>query len=90
MLKRYYTKFNKVLSLLFIFIVRIYKALISPILPSACRYTPTCSEYAMKALKQYGFFLGILLTLKRVFSCNPFGGYGYDPVPQNFRKFHKK
>jgi uncharacterized protein len=61
--------------------VKIYKYVISPVLPNACRYTPTCSEYAIEALKKHGPVKGIYLAVKRIISCNPWGGSGYDPVP---------
>lgn len=48
-----------------------------------CRYTPTCSEYAMDAIREWGAFRGTLLGMKRLLRCNPYGGYGYDPVPKN-------
>jgi uncharacterized protein len=54
---------------------------ISPHLPASCRYTPTCSQYGLEAIKKYGPFKGGLLTLKRILSCHPWGGSGYDPVP---------
>jgi uncharacterized protein len=62
-------------------LVSIYKYTVSPILPMACRYTPTCSEYAMQALKKHGVLKGLYLATKRILSCNPWGGHGYDPVP---------
>lgn len=62
-------------------LIWIYKYTISPLFPGACRYTPTCSEYGMQALKKHGFFKGILLTIKRISRCHPWGGSGYDPVP---------
>lgn len=62
--------------------LRFYKARISPQLPPACRYTPTCSEYAMEAIERRGVVVGGLLATKRVLSCNPFSRGGYDPVPQ--------
>ena len=49
---------------------------------SSCRYYPSCSNYAIEALEEYGFFKGWYLAIKRIFKCNPFGGYGYDPVPK--------
>jgi len=61
--------------------LRFYKAHISPQLPPACRYTPTCSEYAMEAIERHGALRGGLLAAKRVLSCNPFSRGGYDPVP---------
>ena len=60
--------------------LRFYKSRISPQLPPACRYTPTCSEYAIEAIERRGVFVGGLLAAKRVLSCNPFSRGGYDPV----------
>lgn len=65
---------------IFISVIRFYQIVISPILPASCRYTPTCSQYAIEALQKYGPFTGSFLALKRILSCNPFGGSGYDPV----------
>lgn len=62
-------------------ILRFYKRWISPILPPACRFTPTCSEYAMESFTRYGFMKGLFLTLKRILRCHPFHPGGYDPVP---------
>jgi putative membrane protein insertion efficiency factor len=61
--------------------VKVYRHLISPWLPPACRYTPTCSRYAIEALQKHGPFKGSWLALKRVLRCHPWGGSGYDPVP---------
>jgi putative membrane protein insertion efficiency factor len=58
-----------------------YKYCISPLTPVSCRYVPTCSEYAVQALKKYGPLKGSLLALKRILRCHPWGGSGYDPVP---------
>jgi putative membrane protein insertion efficiency factor len=63
-------------------IFRAYKRFISPALPTACRYVPTCSEYAIEAIERHGAIRGSWLTLCRLLRCNPFGGHGYDPVPQ--------
>jgi uncharacterized protein len=60
--------------------LRFYKAKISPGLPPACRYTPTCSEYAIEAIERRGLLIGAALATKRVLSCNPFSRGGYDPV----------
>jgi putative membrane protein insertion efficiency factor len=62
--------------------LRFYKAKISPGLPPACRYTPTCSEYAIEAVERYGAWRGSIMAIRRVLSCNPFARGGYDPVPQ--------
>ncbi|MGB0980867.1 MAG: membrane protein insertion efficiency factor YidD [Winogradskyella sp.] len=65
----------------FLFIIKIYQTFISPITPATCRYQPTCSHYTKEALEVHGFFKGGKLALKRVFSCHPWGGNGFDPVP---------
>jgi putative membrane protein insertion efficiency factor len=66
---------------IFIVLIRIYQYFISPLTGASCRYTPTCSQYAVEAIKKYGGFKGGWLTLKRILSCNPWGGHGHDPVP---------
>lgn len=72
----------RVLSFPFIAIIKIYQWTISPILgANKCRFTPTCSNYALEALKKYGVFKGTWLAIKRISRCHPFGGHGYDPVP---------
>lgn len=65
-----------------IWMIRLYQTKISLHLPGVCRYTPTCSAYGIKALERFGFWKGSWLTLKRVLSCNPWGGSGEDPVPE--------
>jgi hypothetical protein len=72
---------NKILSKIFIGIIRFYQYAISPYLMPSCRYTPSCSVYGIEALKKYGPFKGGWLTIKRLLSCHPWGGSGYDPVP---------
>jgi putative membrane protein insertion efficiency factor len=72
---------KKILSKIMIGGIRIYQYAISPYLPPSCRYTPSCSAYGIEALKKHGPFKGGWLTIKRVASCNPWGGSGYDPVP---------
>lgn len=62
-------------------LIKFYQWFISPFLPPSCRYTPTCSQYGIEALKKHGLFKGSLLTLKRISKCHPRGGSGYDPVP---------
>jgi len=66
-------------------LIKIYKFLISPLLGQSCRYLPTCSEYSIEALKNFGFFKGSLLSLKRVFSCHPWGNSGFDPVKKEMK-----
>ena len=72
---------KKLLSKLLILLIRIYQYTISPYFPASCRYTPTCSSYGVEAIKKHGPFKGGWLTLKRLLSCNPWGGSGFDPVP---------
>jgi uncharacterized protein len=62
-------------------LLRGYKSTISPVLPTACRYVPTCSEYAMEAVDRYGAVRGSWMSLRRVLRCHPFAGSGFDPVP---------
>lgn len=61
--------------------IRFYQYCISPLLPPTCRFTPTCSQYAVDALKKHGPVYGLWLTAKRLLKCHPWGGSGYDPVP---------
>lgn len=68
--------------------IRIYRYFISPLLPASCRYYPTCSSYAMEALAVHGPLKGSWLTLRRLARCHPFGGQGYDPVPDTHRDCH--
>ncbi len=74
-------KFLIILAYPFIIIFRLYQILISPILPPSCRYQPTCSHYTIEALKTHGLIKGGWLSIKRIASCHPWGGSGYDPVP---------
>ena len=66
--------------------LRFYKRSISPLLPPACKYTPTCSEYAMEAIEVHGALKGSLLAAWRLLRCNPFSRGGYDPVPKPHHK----
>lgn len=63
-------------------LIRVYQIAISPWLGKHCRYTPTCSAYMLEALKTHGLFYGFWLGGRRIFRCHPWGGEGYDPVPQ--------
>ena len=62
-------------------VIIFYKGAISPLFSPRCRYTPSCSHYALEALKKHGLFKGGGLAIKRLFSCHPWGGSGYDPIP---------
>jgi putative membrane protein insertion efficiency factor len=73
---------GKALSGVLIFLVRIYQYTLSPFLGPSCRYTPTCSHYTIEALRIWGPLKGSVLAIKRISSCHPWGGSGYDPVPK--------
>ncbi|MBQ7352628.1 MAG: membrane protein insertion efficiency factor YidD [Clostridia bacterium] len=64
--------------------IKAYKKFISPVLPKACRFTPTCSEYAIEAIERFGVVRGSMLASYRIMRCNPFSKGGYDPVPEKF------
>ena len=72
---------KEILASPFIGLIKLYQWIISPWLGPSCRYTPTCSQYGIEALKKYGPLKGLWLTIKRVVRCNPWGGHGHDPVP---------
>ena len=71
----------QILSLPFIALIKLYQWIISPILGPKCRFTPSCSHYAVQALKKHGLVKGLWLAMKRISRCHPWGGSGYDPVP---------
>jgi putative membrane protein insertion efficiency factor len=77
---------KKWLSYPLIGLVKFYQHFISPLTPATCRYTPTCSQYSLEALRKHGAFKGGWLSIKRIASCNPWGGSGYDPVPEKLQK----
>jgi putative membrane protein insertion efficiency factor len=72
---------KEILSKMMVGLIVLYKKGLSPLLPRSCRYYPTCSEYGIQAIKKYGPLKGGWLTMKRIVSCNPWGGHGHDPVP---------
>jgi hypothetical protein len=80
-IKKYLNIILKLLAVPFILLIKIYQLLISPLFPSSCRYSPTCSYYTLDALKKYGILKGSWLGIKRISRCHPWGGSGYDPVP---------
>ena len=61
-----------------VLLIRGYQKFISPLLPHVCRFYPTCSQYAIEAFQEHGFFVGFFLTMKRILRCNPYGGFGVD------------
>lgn len=69
------------LARLLILPIRFYQLCISPLLPPVCRFTPTCSAYAIEALRRHGALRGSRLAIRRILRCHPWGGSGYDPVP---------
>ena len=71
----------KVLGMVLILPIRFNQRCISPLTPPACRFTPTCSQYAVEAIRKHGPFKGFWLAVKRISRCHPWGGSGYDPVP---------
>ena len=72
---------KRIFSLLLIIPIKNYQTIISPLLGPSCRFTPTCSQYAVEAIQKYGPFKGSWLSFKRILKCHPWGGSGYDPVP---------
>ena len=77
---------KKILIAPFVFLVKVYQVIISPLTPSSCRFQPTCSHYTVEALQKHGLLRGGRLAIKRIFSCHPWGKSGYDPVPEKDEK----
>ena len=77
---------NRIIILPVIIFIRVYQLLISPMIGQNCRYLPTCSEYTVTSLKQFGIVKGIFLSLKRISKCHPWGDHGYDPVPNKLEE----
>lgn len=78
------------ISFLFILPIRIYQFAISPYIPRSCRHTPTCSQYAIEALKVHGPIKGLYLGIHRIIRCHPWGTSGYDPVPPKGNPLRKR
>jgi len=74
-----------IFAALLIGLAQAYRLLISPVLPQSCRYHPTCSAYAIEAIRAHGPVRGTWLALRRIGRCHPWGGQGYDPVPEGDR-----
>ena len=72
---------KQVIGCFFLLLIRAYQLLLSPLLGAQCRFTPTCSQYGIEAIKKHGPFKGGWLTLKRIGRCHPWGKHGHDPVP---------
>ena len=71
----------KILTYLLILPIKLYQILLSPLIGPSCRFTPTCSNYAIEAINKYGPFKGFWLAIKRISKCHPWGDSGHDPVP---------
>lgn len=80
-MRKLWSRFKELLVVLLIAPIRFYRLFISPLTPPSCRFTPTCSQYAIEAIRKYGPFKGFYLALRRILRCHPWGGSGYDPVP---------
>lgn len=78
---RFRTSCKRAAAFPLIVLVRFYQICISPLNPPSCRFTPTCSQYALEALRKYGPLKGTWLAARRLLRCHPWGGSGYDPVP---------
>ena len=77
---------NRIVILPLIIFIRFYQLFISPIIGQNCRYLPTCSEYTVGCLKNFGLIKGIFLAIKRISKCHPWGSHGHDPIPNNLEK----
>ena len=71
---------------IFILPIRLYQWFISPLIGQNCRHEPTCSNYAIEAIKEWGVMKGVFLGAKRVSKCHPWGTHGYDPVPKKIKR----
>ena len=80
-MKRLWNLVNRILVLFLFLPIEFYRKVISPMTPPSCRFTPTCSQYALEAIRKYGPFKGFYLAVRRLLRCHPWGGSGYDPVP---------
>lgn len=76
------SRFHRSIVELCLLPVKLYRRFLSPLKPPSCRFTPTCSQYALDALREWGILCGTALAIWRVLRCNPFGGFGDDPVPK--------
>ncbi len=80
-MRRVLKAIGKAVAAVMLALIRFYQRCISPLFPPVCRYTPTCSQYAVEAIKKYGPLKGGWLAFKRILRCTPWGGSGFDPVP---------
>lgn len=75
---------KKAMKRFFVFLIRLYRRYISPLKKPCCRFRPTCSVYAIRAIEKHGAFLGLIMAIARILRCNPYNPGGYDPVPEKF------
>lgn len=80
-LQEYANKISRFIGCVLILPIRFYQKFISPFTPPTCRFTPTCSQYAVEAIRKHGPIKGLYLAIRRILRCHPWGGSGYDPVP---------
>lgn len=80
-MKKLFHTLSRTLAFVLILPIRFYQKCISPLTPPTCRFTPTCSQYAVEALRKHGPVKGLWLAVRRILRCHPWGGSGYDPVP---------
>ena len=80
-IKKVWKVLLKFLASVLLLPIYFYQRFISPLTPPSCRFTPTCSQYAVEAIKKYGPFKGLYLAIRRILRCHPWGGSGYDPIP---------
>ena len=85
-MKQLLSRLHGALICLALLTIRFYRRFISPLKPPCCRFTPTCSQYAVDAVREWGILIGFALALWRVLRCNPFSRGGYDPVPKRPRR----
>lgn len=76
---------NSLISGILILLIRMYQTVVSPVLGPSCRYVPTCSEYARIAIQRFGWWKGGWMAVRRLLRCHPWGGSGYDPVPEKLQ-----
>ncbi len=82
-------KIEKIFVKIALLLIKVYSKCVSPFIAPSCRHVPTCSAYAIEALKKRGLTRGLFLTIKRLLGCRPGGSYGYDPVPEAKKQKHE-
>jgi len=85
-MRKMFKLIQKAIIALLILPIRVYQLAISPYLPPSCRHVPTCSQYAIEALRRHGIFRGTILEISRLLRCHPWGSSGFDPVPDEIKR----